>query len=118
VDAAFGSDPGRALAVIDGGTVVPDVVFVEAFGVARRQLLGGLLDRIDFWAGTVLVERFPLVVHPTRLLLPRMAELGQSVGAYDAAFVALAEALDVPLLTLDERLSRAHGPRCEIRVLG
>jgi predicted nucleic acid-binding protein len=37
--------------------------------------------------------------------------------AYDAFYVALAEALECPLVTLDGRLARASGPRCRIRVV-
>ncbi len=43
----------------------------------------------------------------------RMWELRGQVTAYDAAYVAAAELLDVPLLTLDLRLRKAKGPRCE-----
>jgi predicted nucleic acid-binding protein len=39
------------------------------------------------------------------------------VRGWDAFYVALAEALDAPLLTLDPRLRRAHGPRCAIEVV-
>ena len=42
----------------------------------------------------------------------RIWELRGQVTAYDAAYVAVAELLDVPLLTLDDRLRRAKGPRC------
>jgi predicted nucleic acid-binding protein len=38
--------------------------------------------------------------------------LHPNVTAYDAAYVALAEELDLPLVTLDRRLSRAVGPTC------
>jgi hypothetical protein len=44
---------------------------------------------------------------------PVPSQLHPTVIAYDAGFVALAEALDVPLVTLDGRLARATGPRCE-----
>ena len=44
--------------------------------------------------------------------LGRIWELRHTVSAYDATYVALAEALDVPLVTLDRRLARASGPRC------
>jgi predicted nucleic acid-binding protein len=44
----------------------------------------------------------------------RTWELAQNLSIYDAAYVALAELLDAPLLTLDQRLARAPGIRCEI----
>jgi predicted nucleic acid-binding protein len=43
-------------------------------------------------------------------------ELRNSVRSYDAYYVALAEALDAPLVTCDDRLARAIGPMCEIVV--
>jgi predicted nucleic acid-binding protein len=43
--------------------------------------------------------------------------LREGVRGWDAFYVALAEALDAPLLTLDPRLRRAHGPRCAIEVV-
>lgn len=47
-------------------------------------------------------------------LVERIWDLRGNLSAYDAAYVALAEALESPLLTADEALSRADGPRCEI----
>gem|GEM_PF-5457157 len=44
-------------------------------------------------------------------------ELGGTSTAYDAAYVALAEVLGCELLTADQRLSQAPGPRCPIRLL-
>ena len=48
----------------------------------------------------------------------RCWELRDTVTDYDAAYVALAEALNVPLLTADARLSRASGVRCHVTVVG
>jgi predicted nucleic acid-binding protein len=42
----------------------------------------------------------------------RVWELRSGVTAYDAWYVALAEALGAPFATLDARLARASGPRC------
>lgn len=50
-------------------------------------------------------------------LLGRMWELRDAVSAYDAAYVALAETLQVPLLTADARLASANGPRCPFLVV-
>lgn len=49
--------------------------------------------------------------------MPRAYELRAGVTAYDATYVALAEALDCDLVTGDQRLAKATGPRCSIRVL-
>ena len=51
-------------------------------------------------------------------LLHRIWELRHAVTPYDAAYIALAEALDVVLVTADARLSRAAGVRCEIESIG
>ena len=45
------------------------------------------------------------------------SELRGNLTVYDAAYVALAEALDAPLLTADARLAKTSGPRCPIEVL-
>ncbi|PKQ21877.1 MAG: VapC toxin family PIN domain ribonuclease [Actinobacteria bacterium HGW-Actinobacteria-5] len=49
--------------------------------------------------------------------LDRCWELRDNLTIYDAAYVALAEALQVPLLTSDRRLARSTGPRCTIEVI-
>ena len=66
-------------------------------------------------AGADLVE-LPLTSFPFEPLADRVWELHPGVTAYDAAYVALAEALDVPLWTLDRRLAAAPGPRCAFRL--
>jgi predicted nucleic acid-binding protein len=51
---------------------------------------------------------------PFAPLADRVWELRAGVTSYDAWYVALAEAYDVPLVTLDARLVRAAGPGCEV----
>ena len=64
-----------------------------------------------------------LAAHADRATRPRARccarcwELRDNVTPYDAAYVALAEALGVPLLTADARLANAPGIRCEVELL-
>ncbi|MFZ4374480.1 MAG: VapC toxin family PIN domain ribonuclease, partial [Mycobacterium sp.] len=53
-----------------------------------------------------------------RWIMDRAWDLRDSVRGWDAFYVALAEAFDATLLTLDARLARAHGPACRIEVIG
>jgi len=62
-------------------------------------------------------QRMRLRRYPQVRLLGRVWELRDSVSTYDAAFVALAEILQLPLLTADQRLARANGPKCQFVVL-
>jgi predicted nucleic acid-binding protein len=55
---------------------------------------------------------------PHRHLIDRAWELRDNVSFYDGLYVALAEALDAPLLTLDGKLSRASGLRTEVELIG
>jgi predicted nucleic acid-binding protein len=55
--------------------------------------------------------------HPHQDLLARIWELRDSLTAYDGAYVALAEALNAPLLTCDARMGRAHGHRASLEVV-
>jgi predicted nucleic acid-binding protein len=59
----------------------------------------------------------PLERHAHLPLLPRIWDLREALSAYDASYVALAEALDVPLVTCDAKLSRSHGHRADIRLI-
>ena len=59
----------------------------------------------------------PLRRYAHTCLLRRAWELRRSIPAYDAVYVALAEALGAPLVTRDGRLARAHGHRARIEVL-
>ena len=57
-----------------------------------------------------------LVRYPHEPLNDRVWELRHNLTAYDATFVALAEALDAPLVTCDARLAAAHGHHADIEL--
>ena len=95
----------------------PELIDLEVTSVLRGRLAGGHLDlrRADL-ALSDLAD-LPLQRASHRPLLARCWELRANVTVYDAAYVALAEALDTTLLTGDVRLTRATGPRCRMEVL-
>ena len=59
-----------------------------------------------------------LIRYPHRPLSDRVWKLRHNLTAYDATFVALAEALDVPLVTCDARLAGAPSHSAEIELFG
>ncbi|HEY8705397.1 MAG TPA: type II toxin-antitoxin system VapC family toxin [Gaiellaceae bacterium] len=62
------------------------------------------------------LAQLSLTRYPAGPLLERIWQLRHTLTTYDAAYVALAELLEVPLLTTDERLARSHGHHAEIIV--
>jgi predicted nucleic acid-binding protein len=95
----------------------PELADVEVLSVVRRAVLGGRLTGERGAAALEDYAELALERHPHLLLLARAWELRDSVSAYDAQYVALAELLDVPLVTGDARLSRAPGLRCAVQLL-
>lgn len=95
----------------------PDLVDVETVAVLRKRWIAGTISARRFAASVDDLADLPLLRYPALPLMRRAYELRSTVTAYDAAYVALAEALHCELLTCDERLSRAGGPTCSVRVL-
>lgn len=95
----------------------PDLVDVETVAVLRKRWLAGTISDRRFASAIADLEAIDLDRYPTLALIGRSYELRANVTAYDAVYVALAEALDCELLTGDQRLANAPGPTCVIRVL-
>ena len=101
----------------DTDNAAPHVIDVEVMGVIRAHALAGRLDGTAAQQAIDDLRDWPGERFGHRALLARAWELRHSVRSWDAFYVALAEGLDAPLVTLDARLSRASGPRCEIDVV-
>ena len=97
--------------------VAPHVIDVEVLGVIRAQYLRGRLDGTAAGQAVADLRDWPGQRFEHRWLLDRAWRLQDSVRGCDAFYVALAEAFDATLLTLDERLASAHGPKCRIEVV-
>lgn len=104
-------------AVLAGAMMAPELIDVEVVSALRGLVRAGHLNESEAQAAISALAWWPLTRRAHLPLAPRIWELRHNYSAYDAAYVALAEALECPLLTADERLAKASGARCEIVVL-
>ena len=91
----------------------PAILDAEVVGIIRRDRLRRLLDATGADVALHDLRTWPGARVPITPLIERAWELRENVRVWDAFYVALAEALEVPLITMDHRLARATGPRCE-----
>lgn len=121
VDASFlataladdGHDGRRARDRLVGESLTaPEVIDLEIASADRRLCHTGDLEpeRAEQALSDLAVLRLERVHH--LVLLPRCWELRHNVTVYDGAYIALAEILQIPLLTADERVAKAPGTRC------
>ena len=91
---------------------------LEVLHALRRQALLGTLSRERSSEALTDLGNIAFACYPHTPLVGRIWELRENLTAYDAAYVALAEALEAPLVTMDGRLSQAPGVRAAIEVYG
>ena len=94
----------------------PHLLDVEVAQVVRRYAAHGDIDDAPGRAALADLADFPVRRYPHDFLLPRIWDLRHNLTAYDAAYVALAEALDTPLLTRDRRLAATAGHHARIEL--
>jgi predicted nucleic acid-binding protein len=122
IELLLGSGAGRQVAhrvqAPEVSLHAPHLLTVEVTQVLRRLTLAGTLD--DNRAHEALTDLGDLDVayYDHQPLVARMWVLRDNLTAYDAAYVALAEVLRAPLLTLDRRLADAPGHIARVEVLG
>jgi predicted nucleic acid-binding protein len=114
-----GSDGQRArLEFRNAGDVAaPDLADIETVAVLRKRWIAGTVSDQRFAAAVDDLGQLDIDRYPALRFMRRAYELRANVTVYDSAYVALAEALSCELLTADQRLANASGPRCAIRVL-
>jgi predicted nucleic acid-binding protein len=95
----------------------PHLLDVEVAHVVRRYAATGEIDHERGREALADLADFPLRRYPHGLLLPRVWQLRNNLTAYDAVYVALAEALDAPLLTRDRRLAAAAGHHARVELV-
>jgi predicted nucleic acid-binding protein len=92
-----------------GELYAPHLIDLEVSAALSRLARRGVLPPKLALAALDDFRRLPLRRYPHSVFLPRIWELRQSLSIYDAAYVALAEGLDVPLITTDRHIALAQG---------
>ena len=101
-----------------GSLLAPELARVEATNILRRLELAKQLTMPEANAAHEDLMQLDLEVYSFEPFAERIWELRHTVTSYDAWYVALAEALGLPLATLDGRLSRAKGVNCKFLTPG
>jgi predicted nucleic acid-binding protein len=108
----------RAVLARDIEWIAPEHWKAEVFSVVRGLTLGGKITESQASRVVGLQPRVGVKTVSLDELLPRMWELRGNVSGYDAAYVALAEARGVTLVTADGRLARTAMSFCRVELVG
>lgn len=95
----------------------PHLIDSEIASALRRQVQHSRVTPSDGWNALDAWRRIALTRYPVIALLDRVWELRDTLSAYDASYVAVAEKLDCALVTADSRLSSTALQRCPITVV-
>ena len=114
-----GPDGVWAEQVIEAGDLVaPHLAQVEATNILRRLERARLLTKLEATSAQRDLVELDLILMPFAPFAERVWELRGQVTSYDAWYIAVAEALDLPLATLDRRMSRTKAVTCRFLLPG
>jgi predicted nucleic acid-binding protein len=95
----------------------PQLLDIEVAQALRRYVRLGTITADRGVIGVEALGQLDITRYGHPELLSRIWALRDNLTAYDATYIALAEALDAPLLTLDARLAAAPGHQAEVRLV-
>jgi predicted nucleic acid-binding protein len=110
-------DSARSELAADPQWAAPGHLIVEVVSAIRGKVLGGTLTGDRASQAIAALPQLVLLQVGAAELVDRMWQLRDNLTAYDAAYVAVAEALGCPLVTGHVRLAKANGVRCEVILL-
>jgi predicted nucleic acid-binding protein len=106
-----------ARVIIERELHAPVTVDAEVLHALRKAWVGGRISADMAESVIEILAETAIVRHAVDRLIPRMWSIRHNVSSYDAGYVALAESLDLPLLTRDARLSRSSGHAARIEYI-
>jgi predicted nucleic acid-binding protein len=105
--------------ILSGGLLqAPELVLAEATNIFRRLERATLIATSEANAAQDDLMQLDIELFPFEPFADRIWELRHNVTSYDAWYVAIAEALKLPLATLDEPLSKSTGVTCKFLTPG
>jgi len=121
IELLLGTDTGRTvsrrIAPSRETLHAPHLIDLEVAQVLRRYVGRGLLEEDRAIDALTDLQDLEIVRYAHDFLLPRVWELRANATAYDAAYLALSELLEAPLLTADARLARVPDARARVEVV-
>ncbi len=117
LQSAKSEEIGDRLLAHDGALCAPHLIDVEVSHVLRRYWLAGDLSEQRGREAIADMADFPIERFSHVELLHRCWQLRNNLTAYDAMYIALAEALDATLLTYDQRLADSAGHKAQVEKL-
>lgn len=109
---------GPARSLLAGEALhAPHLIDSEVANALRRRVAAGQVDEPDAIQSLGVWRHLGLTRYGVASLLDRIWDLRHNLSAYDAGYVALAEALGCALVTADVRLANAAGLRCPVTVV-
>jgi predicted nucleic acid-binding protein len=107
----------RARIRVAGIVYAPHLMDAEVTNTLRRRLLRGQIDEVSARRAVRRLTGMRVRWRPHRPLLGRALALRDQLTAYDAIYVAMAEATGATLVTRDARLARVTGHRARVEVV-
>lgn len=114
VDGGARGDWVRATIEHERSVSAPHLIDVEVVSALRRHTAAKSLTVRGAQGAISDFQDLAVLRYPATPLLERIWQLRATLTVYDAAYIALSEVLDAPLVTTDARLARSHGHRADI----
>ena len=100
--------------IAEGSLTAPELAMAECSNILRRLERAGKISRLEANSAQRDLLRLDIQLFPFAPFAGRVWDLRSNLSSYDAWYVAMAEAFECPLATLDRKIGRATGPVCKV----